>query len=342
MNGTLAFGGGGVRRLVVFFLAALIAAVLSLGVAARAAQAQLLEAVLQVFTETTVSEQCNPDGTRDVTTTSDLGLATGNLEILGIGEEEFLQILLNVALFQTEYQRGGQVVATAQSGQTVALEPGTYTATTTVVNVNQLEAQLSERFPILQGIQLGVIDSSEQVVVPPCPADGGDDGGQQPGDGGQQPGRPGGGGQTVGGDTGDVGGDFSGLTLGDCSNIIQNSGNASISTVQYCQEVVNNITNDYGGGRPGVPGEPETGDGGDGLAVPGSGGEGGEATGPYPEGSGAASEQYAGEAASQYAGGEGAYGGLTELPDTGGSGLLALGAALALVAGGLLAGRLVR
>jgi hypothetical protein len=304
VNRTLAFRGGGVRRLVVFLLAALIAAGLSLGVAARVAQAQLLEAVLQVFTETTVSQQCNPDGTRDVTTTSDLGLATGNLEILGIGEEEFLQILLNVALFQTEYQRGGQVVATAQSGQTVALEPGTYTATTTVVNVNQLEAQLSEQFPILEGIQLGVIDSSEQVVVPPCPGDGG-------------------------------------LTLGDCSNIIQNSGNASISTVQYCQEIINN----YGAEQPGAPGEPGIGDGGDGLAVPGSGGEGGDATGLYPEDSGAASEQYAGEAASQYADGggeEGAYGGLTELPDTGGSGLLAVGAALALVAGGLLARRLMR
>ncbi|WP_143527224.1 hypothetical protein [Rubrobacter xylanophilus] len=341
----MAFGGGGVRRLMVVFFAWFVAAVLSLGVVARAAQAQLLEVVLEVFTETTVSEQCNPDGTRDVTTTSDLGLATGDIEILGIGEEEFLQILLNVALFQTEYQRGGEVVATAQSGQTVALEPGTYTATTTVVNIDQLEAQLSEQFPILQGIDLGVIDAEEQVVVPPCPGDGGDGDGQQPGDGGQQPGD--GGDQVVGGDTGDVNGDFSGLTLGDCSNIIQNSGNASISTVQYCQEVINNITNNYDGQWPGVPGDGSwlPGDGAGGVDSPG--GDGGSWTTGYGDDAGAGAGVSGGDSGSaagdQNGGGEvSAYGGLTELPDTGGPGLLVLGAAAALVAGGLLARRIVR
>ena len=340
------FGGDGVRRLMILSLAALVAAVLSLGVVARVAQAQLLEVVLEVFTETTVSDQCNPDGTRDVTTTSDLGLQTGNIEILGIGEEEFLQILLNVALFQTEYQRGGEVVATAQSGQTVSLEPGTYTATTTVVNVNQLEAQLSEQFPILEGVDLGLIDAEETVVVPPCPDDGGD-GNQQPGDGDQQPG----GDQTIGGDTGDVNGDFSGLTLGDCSYIIQNSGNASIATVQYCQEIINNYGSEDGGQQPGLPGEPGSGDGGEGLPegsiIPGeddgSGASGYDGAGAGT-GAGSYGDEDSGAAADQYATGdeEGAYGGLTELPDTGGSGLLALGAAAALVAGGLIARRIVR
>ncbi|QYJ14979.1 hypothetical protein Rxycam_00790 [Rubrobacter xylanophilus DSM 9941] len=333
MNHASTFMGGGFRQLTVFSLVALLVAVLSLGVVARVARAQSAYVTLPIIAETTVGEQCNPDGTRDVTTTADFGSALNDPGI-PFFEEVVLPVLRQSADFSTQYREGEQLVATARPGETVALEPGTYTVTTRVQNLNELEDLLNAFVPPgSERVELGVIGATEQVVVSPCP---GDDG-QQPGGGG------------------DVIGDFSGLTLGDCSNIIQNSGDASIVTVQYCEEIINNITNNitnnvtnhYGARRVDAPVEPgvEGGGedvppvrGGDGIAVSGSGDELGYGA-AGSGGSGASNS----EPEDRHGGGEvGAYGGLTELPDTGGPGLLVVGAMLTLVAGGLLARRIVR
>jgi hypothetical protein len=223
----------------------------------------------------------------------------------------------------------GNVVATVAPGDTVCLEPGTFTASTSLLNADAVVDAIN-----VLGIGITIEDViviEETFTVQQCPAEGG-------------PGAPGSDNvQNID------------LNAGNCAVIIANAGvqYGDNSVVQTCQQIINNITaggdvnsaingdatseeveDDTGDSLIGVVGDPATTAGGsdDGGTLvstsesddSGSGSEDGDSS------SGAEGQSVADIA------------GLSVLPDTGGLAIPALLAGAFMICGGLLFRRYAR
>lgn len=178
------------RQLFLVALALVTAFSLSVGATAKQAQAQeLTDLVITLTTDITVSEECDAEGTcRNVSFDAVLGASLGiGVEI----PQEILNVLAEVAVIQFEVTDAeGNLVGTYSPGETDCLPPGTYTVTTSVVNAEALIGALEAVLPPGVGIDLeaSLLTSTEQIVVPECPDDGvappdDDNGVPGPGDG---------------------------------------------------------------------------------------------------------------------------------------------------------------
>jgi hypothetical protein len=223
------------RNMFMSAVALLTALTLSLGLGVQNAQAQVLtDVVLDLTTDIQVSEECAEEGCRNVTFDAILGVsADGAVDIT-----EVANLLVGAAVFQFEVtDAAGNTVGVFGAGDTVCLEPGSYTVTTTIVNVSELEALIA---PLGFGIDAdaSVLSSTETLVVPECPVDG-DPG--VPGDDPEDPGAPGTPGDVQYGGPGNdiITGD---TTVGQCLAIINNTGVQYDATIiQECNQVINNF-----------------------------------------------------------------------------------------------------
>ncbi len=280
--------------------------------------------------------------------------------------DQLLTAALAVAVFEdvTITDAQGNVVATVAPGDTVCLEPGTFTAETSLLNA---DAVIDEIDALALGITIeDVIVVEETFTVQQCPADGGDD-------------------DDGGGDIGSGNTQYIDIDAGNCAAIIANAGvqYGDSSIVQECQQIINNITAGgdvnnsnaingdatTGGGSSNAVANAiaEGGDGGDALAISGNGADGAnggtdgndvDGGGDGVGGDGAGGDFDPGAVSSGGASGGGvgddsdpgvaSGGGLAAvasggvLPDTGGASLIALGAGVLLIGGGLLARRIMR
>lgn len=226
--GSSSSAAGIVRRLAVVALALCVMLMLTVATTTRPAQAQqyLDDVVLDLTTDIEVGD-CNPDGTRTVTFDALLGV---NADIAAGLLDDALAAVANVAVFEfTVTDADGNVVGTFNAGDSVNLQPGNYTVTTTVVNVDAVVDAL-EALGLTVDLDASVLSNTEPLVIDGCPDDGGPGGPGDPGDGNNGDDQDSGG--------GDVNNDGN-ITVGDCSFVIQNPGNFSSDIVQTCKDVIN-------------------------------------------------------------------------------------------------------
>jgi len=355
-----------VKQVLLLGLAFAVVLALSFISVAKPAEAQVVVSgeVLNVLVDVEQGE-CGTggcaEGERPVTVTPILSLNTELAALLTAAQEQaILDAAAAVAIFGevTITDSAGAVVATVDPGETVCLEPGDFTASSSVVNAGvTADAALDALAGLGLGIDLSalvadVLVIEEPFVVAECPGGG-----------------PGGGGG--GGDQ-----NFGDITLEECSAIINNNTGAQYSP-EINQRCVNIIDNGGGGDDNGGGGDDNgdvtnitidiNGDGfideddaidlnGDGIfdaadleiaeaGATGTASASADAASASPasddDGSGddGSSDDSDGSSDDVAAA---ATGGTATLPETGGASLIALGAGALLVAGGLLARRIVR